>query len=291
MSKRDSLPPHDKDAEMALVGCVLIAGSDSEMAWTLDEVVAIASPQMLFFPDHATIYNAALAVAKAGDPLDLVSVSERLRADGREDLYATAIELAESVPSVTSAPFYARQVRKCWQRREVIRLAQKAANAAYDLNVEPCNIIADTCAKLDAIDAVSAIDREPVAEADLLYSMANPADHADQKVPLALGEGGRILGGGFDYGSLTIVGGRPSTGKTSFGLTLCVNASRVTEGCASLFVSVEMTAGQVALRLFSMRAAVGMQALRAGAFTGRLTWKRGQALPCRPRTRTRRRNP
>ncbi len=163
------------------------------------------------------------------------------------------------------AALYARAIRRAWQLREVVQRCHRTVGDACDLGADPGEIIVRLTRALEGIDEASATDREALREGDLLRAIENPADQSSGvKVPVRLGELGYLLGGGLDGGTLTVVGARPSCGKTSLGLGLCVHASRAVNGCASLIVSVEMATGQVGMRLLTMRSGLAVQRVRAG---------------------------
>ncbi|UCE62053.1 MAG: DnaB-like helicase C-terminal domain-containing protein, partial [Phycisphaerales bacterium] len=129
---------------------------------------------------------------------------------------------------------------------------------------EPDDIITAMESGIDAIREGGEGDRDSQCEADLLRSMENPHELRRDKVPVTLGQLGFLLDGGLDPSSLTIIGARPSCGKTSLGLGLCLHASRASDGCASLFASIEMSAQQIGLRLLSMRSGVSIGNIRRG---------------------------
>ncbi len=262
------VPPADQDAERALLGAMLMVSATDHLTWDLDEIRAIiGGPHVFTIAEYRTIAKCVFDAEDAREPIEFVSIAPRLdaiepRADG--EWTATCVELAESFADVANAPFYARAVRRAWQKREFIRAALSAMDDAFGPLSEPSDLASSLIGRIERIERASQSDREPEHEADLMQSMANPADDAASKIPVGIGRLQAILGGGFDPGDLVVVGARPSCGKTSLGLGLAVHASKASEGCACLLVSAEMTTAQVLVRLLSMRSRLGVQAIRAG---------------------------
>lgn len=258
--------PQNNDAEMALLGALLIGSEGQE--WTFDDIRSIVGPRsFLDFEKHGTIFRVVGEMYDKSERIDLVTFQTSLEKNGQLEKIGGIpylMHLAESIPAFQSAPLYAREVRRCWQLRELIRSTEKAGQAAYHPQADVQDIIANHSVALERISDATAVDREPVVEADVLRSLVNPRNTTDQVIPVALGHLGRTLDGGFDRGSLAIVGGRPSTGKTSLGLGLCVHLSRATDGCPSLFVSNEMSIPMIAQRLLSMRSGLPMRGIRSG---------------------------
>jgi replicative DNA helicase len=255
---------------MALLGALLAWAPDRGLDWEPGDIRSLLpGPDAFYLSDHRVIYKRVLGAIDGGDPIDYLSVVPHLEAGGpcdAGDWGALCIGLSESFADLANARFYARAVREAWQRRETIRALDRAVDDAH----APMVPIADTLAKVandvDRIDQVTLADREPVPEADLLATLENPRTAKNSKAPVALGRlGFDLLGGGLDKGTLTIIGARPSCGKTSMGLTLCNHVARATDGCAALFVSLEMTAEQVAVRLLAMRSGLPVADIRSGA--------------------------
>lgn len=262
----DRVPPQDLDAEKALLGSMLMG--ESGQPWTLDELATIVGgPEAFYVPDHSLIFRVIVAAHAKDEPIELFSIVPALnaaqpRAEREWERYA--IELAESFSNAASAEYYARRVRDCWQLREMIRLCSQTMDAAYGALAEPDGVCTDLTQGLERIERVRAVDREPERESELLTRLENPASNVTHKVHCGLGWLETNLDGGFDRGSLTVVGARPSCGKTSLGLGMSIDATQGSAGVSALFVSAEMSAEQIGQRLLCMRAGIAMHDLRSG---------------------------
>ena len=254
--------PQDLDAEMALLGSMMMDRT------VIDDVRPIVPDAEAFaVPQHSIIFDALLAVHDAGLPMDLLAVTNEL---GKREQLAEAggqeclIRLSESFADWSNAEFYAREVRRTHQKRRLIGLGNEVQNLGYEAFREPDDILAIIAQRMDVIERQGNGDRDAVGESDLLRNMPNPSNSQGRRVPVCIGKLGERLDGGLDGGTLTVVGGRPSTGKTSLGLGLAHHCVESSDGCPALFVSAEMTRDQVAQRLLAMRSGLDVSRIRSG---------------------------
>lgn len=262
------LPPTECDSEMALLGSMLCSDPSCPYGWGIDDVRTTVPAEALTVADHRAVYHAITAAHDAGEPLELLSVERRLQAADPRELPVwrkLLVDLSESFSDVANAMYHARRVRDAWRKRELIRVCNAAASDAYAALADPSEIAATLAGKLQGIEAGAASDRTPIAEADLLRRMQYGASDATLKVRLpTLPALEWKLDGGLRGGELTIIGARPSCGKTSLGLQLCATQSVADSGVPSLFLSAEMSAPAIAQRLLSLRSGVAVRDIRAG---------------------------
>ena len=265
----ERIPPQDIDSEMALLGGMMVADTDSDLCdWTVEEIAAIVSAESFYVPAHQKLFD--VLVDLRSDPArkcDLLIVSDELRS--RDLLFYVGgqdylIRLSESFADWANTKYYAEIVRRMQIKRAIIKLSENALQRGYDPLEEPTDIIADFAKNLDRLNRACVIDRVPVRECDLLNSFYHPDEGIQDHIPVALGRLGFALNGGLDRGSLTIIGARPSCGKTSMAVVLCYHASVAENGCNSLFISVEMTARQLASRFMAIRTGVAVSAIKSG---------------------------
>lgn len=126
----EPLLPADHEAEAALLGGLLSYPDH------MDEVVETLVGDALNFDhdEHRVIYSAYLALWRAGEPLDLITVTDRLRQSGKlEEIGGGAFisSLATSCPTPSQVAVYARIVRSLARRRDDIRLMSNLVGEAY----------------------------------------------------------------------------------------------------------------------------------------------------------------
>jgi replicative DNA helicase len=125
----DRPPPHNLEAEEAVLGAVLAAGR------LLAEVAALLEEVDFYRPAHRTIWRAMLRLADRGQPTDPVTVlgeldhaGELAEVGGGPFLHT----LVEAVPTVANAAHYARLVADTARRRRVIDLGVRLAHSDAD---------------------------------------------------------------------------------------------------------------------------------------------------------------
>jgi replicative DNA helicase len=138
-------PPHNLDAEEAVLGAVLTSGR------LLVEVAAVLEEADFYRPAHRTIWRAILRLADRGEPTDPVTVLGELGDSGElADVGGAPFlhTLVEAVPTVANAGHYAQLVAETARRRRVIdlgiRLAHSDANPAVLVHL--AGELADTTA-------------------------------------------------------------------------------------------------------------------------------------------------
>jgi len=274
----DRIPPNNLDAEMALLGSILV---DKEMMATISEIV---QPSDFYQPLHETIYQALFALYERGEPLDKVALAEELRNRGMLDKIgglAYLSSLMDAVPTAASAEYYARIVREKSTLRGLIRAGTEVTKLGYESDD----------------DVPAAVDR---AE-QTVYEVGNRSEHnAFAAVPSLLlgvfqslekrheqkGDRTGVTSGyrdvddytaGWQPGNLVIVAARPAMGKTSLALNMAVAAAKDEKKPVAVF-SLEMTKQELVERLLSSEARLDASKLRRGAIADRDWEKIGHAM-------------
>ncbi len=123
------VPPQNIEAEEAVIGSMLIEQSAVIMA------LEMLSPDDFYKENHRIIFKAMAEIANRMEPVDLVTVSDALRAQGDLERIGGAAELARLanfVPTAANVEYYARIVSEKATLRRLIGTATQIAAAAYD---------------------------------------------------------------------------------------------------------------------------------------------------------------
>ena len=257
----DKLPPHALEAEAALLGSMILD-------WRVcgDVVEIIKGADDFYKPGHAAIYESLVELYDKHQSIDIVQLNQKL-ADKQqlEDVGGVEylMELAESVPSATSAGYYARIVR---EKAVVRKLIEASGNILYECynSAEPAGDLLDR-AERDIFElAETRVDQNASALSELLQETFDR---------LQADDGGHVTGvetgfyeldemtNGLQPGELIIVAARPSMGKTAFALNIAEHVAAVS-GQASAVFSMEMSRQQLAQRLLCSRSGVDAHKLR-----------------------------
>jgi replicative DNA helicase len=219
-------------------------------------------------PLHGQIFGAIMALTHAAEPVDYVTVQAKLQERG-----AVAIELAVlsslqmNTPSAANAQHYAEIVRDKAQQRRLIAVGGEIVDDSYVATDDVVGLIDEAERKINQIgdnrriDSVSPLQRLLLTEADILEERGETRGQFN-----GLETGYRSLDlilQGLQPSSMTIIGARPGTGKTAFGLGILIHVGAVVKRPA-LFFSLEMSRQELAERILASTAGIDSSKLRTG---------------------------
>lgn len=122
--------PHNLDAEASLIGAILLSPH------ALADIAAVGlTPQDFYKATHQFVFAAIAALAAAGEPIDAVTVAQKLRRDGLLDQVGgptALLDIQSSTPAISNAGRYARIVAEDALRRRAIVLAADLSAAAMN---------------------------------------------------------------------------------------------------------------------------------------------------------------
>lgn len=258
------VPPQNLEAEQAVLGAMMLepeAGSS---------VFEILQPDDFYRDNHRLIFSAVQDLAEKGDPVDLVSVAEVLRRQGRLEQVGgitTIAEIARSVPSAANVEYYARLVSEKALLRRLIRATSSIMERGYEPGEEAHSLLEE------AERLILDLSRQRVKEGftvirDVLldtfekieYLYANKGNLTG--VPTFFTELDRMTSG-WQPSDLVIIAARPSMGKTAIVLNMAQNASVRAKVPVGIF-SLEMSKEQLVQRMLCGEAMVDQQRVRTG---------------------------
>ena len=271
--KNTNTMPHNLEAEQSILGCIMI---DNELA---AEVLSALNEDDFYTESHKYIIAAFKAVYNARQPIDLVTVSDKLEADGKiQDVGGIAYltELMQVTPSSANYKYYFDIIKRDSINRGLIRAAQEISEYAKDSeNARESIQYAEE--KLYALskaqDTSSLVDVRDVGFFDVLdkfNALQNNKD-AFRGVMTGFFRLDRLTNG-LQKSDLIVIAARPGVGKTSFTMNI-VEYAAVYGGKVCAVFSLEMPTVQIKQRLICANANVSM----ASALSGKLKdpdWKR-----------------
>ncbi len=247
-------PPHNREAEEALLGSILINQD------ILLEVRTIIQTEDFFFTKNQEIYDASCALADQGKNIDLLTLNDALP-DKSYGGPAYLTKLANAAPSSVHAASYADIVHKYGVKRRLLVAATAIAKGAWveakdheELLAESQNLITEV--------AMSTATRGPVAIKEALgqhYDLVTEVQAGRVvSVPSGLVDLDKILAGGWKNTSLNVVAGVTGMGKTATMTTFARNVA-VSGGTPVLF-SLEQPTEQIVTRLIADKVGVPIDA-------------------------------
>ena len=257
----DKQPPHALEAECALLGSLLL---DWQVVGEVLQI--IRSPEDFYLSKHAAIYKAAVELYDQHQSLDIVQLVQRREAVGGVDYL---VELGESVPSATSAAYYANLVRQKAVLRHLIDAAGQILERAYTSG-EPVDDQLNI-AEQEIFRLAEGGSSEDAAELrQLLQETYERLEAHDGRSITGLETGFFELDemtNGLQNGHMTIVAATASRVKTALALNTAEHIAATNKRPVGVF-SLEMGRQQLAQRLLCSRSGVDSQRVRRNMLTG-----------------------
>ncbi|HTU81239.1 MAG TPA: replicative DNA helicase [Candidatus Acidoferrales bacterium] len=261
----DRIPPHNLEAEMAVLGSILI---DKKMMEIVDEIVV---PGDFYAHVHETIYGALLQLYRDNPnaPLDKIVLADELRnRDALEKVGGLAYinALMDTVQTAASARYYATIVHEKAVLRSLIHAGTEISQFGYE-GEEDVSSALDRSQQL-----VFSIGQRGVTQFTAIGDMMKMAFDRIDHLYHHRGDRTGLTAGfrdidqmttGFQPGNFVIVAARPGMGKTSFALNMAVAAARE-EGLPVAFFSLEMSNDELIQRLICSEARISMNDMRRG---------------------------
>ena len=254
------IPPHSIEAEAALLSSLII---DPEQFYSVSDLV---TAEFFYATKHREIYRAIAALHAAGEPVDLVTLSEQVLKQGCEPMSSYISEVAAAMPTAELAEHYAGIVREKHARRKAIETLRKAEGLARDDSADIQETIATVQKELDQTlpaddrNKTSAIFPDVIETAERILSI--PAGGERNYIATGYHDLDREVS--LSNGTLTVIGASPREGKTS--LTLCIMRHMARQGLRPLLFTLEMTRERVLENLIAQEAGI----CHRDAITGRL---------------------
>ena len=261
---RDSVPPHNLDAERATLGAVLL---DSE---ALSTVLRYLRADDFYRAAHRKIFEGILALYERNEPVDLITLCEELSHSG--DLEACGgsaqiSQLTSAVPTSANVEYYAQIVHASSTRRELQRIAASIIADSFDATQEVRYVIESAEQRIFEIT-----DRQQIGAVRLAREVINQTVAAIERLSKASGSYTGIPSGFSDLDNLTsgfqdsefvVIGARPSVGKTALALTMAANIA-VQQHRPVGFFTLEMSAVALMQRLLASEARLDSNRIRSG---------------------------
>ena len=239
----------------------------------VDEILDDISSESFYSEKHRLIYNAIIDLYAKGDPVDLLSLSTKLKDKKLLERVGGASymsELAEGVPSAANLKHYAAIVQKKSALRNLIESAGEVLDMGYHEDEEVDDIFDKAEKKIFSIKNISLKKK--------FTSIKNTLEEAWERIDLLHKSKGRMRGiptgyvdidaklAGLQKSDLVILAARPSMGKTALALDIARRTATRFGNTVGIF-SLEMSAQQLVDRLLASEALVDSWKLRTGKLT------------------------
>jgi replicative DNA helicase len=263
---RIKMQPHSLEAEQSVLGGLLLSAD----GW--DSVAESVIASDFYRPDHRLIFRQIAKMADALEPVDVITLADKLQASG--DLEAAGglpylAELAQNTPSASNIRAYAQVVSERASLRKLIEAAQEIAESGFSpegrtsdelINEAERRImqISEQGPKAGGPQEVNPLLESALARIEELFNSGGDIT--------GLSTGFKDLDGmtsGLQPSDLVIVAGRPSMGKTSFAMNMVEHAILAQDKPILVF-SMEMPADSLIIRLLSSIGRIDQTRIRNG---------------------------
>ncbi|MBI4094088.1 replicative DNA helicase [Candidatus Kaiserbacteria bacterium] len=277
VERNPRLPPQDVDTEQALLGALML---NQSAMYEVADVVAVDS---FYAGKHRTIYDAMLTLHSKGEPIDVVTVSGKLKERKQLGDIGGGAYLTELVAAAAS-PGSARHYAEIVQTKFVLRSLIDAAAKIHELGFEEDKDIAAT---LDAAQsAVFSVSQTPMLRTfrtikDELAEAWERLEHLQKHeatlrgVPTGFTQLDNLLAG-LQKSDLILLAARPSMGKTALALDIARQTATKFGTSVGIF-SLEMSSQQLVDRMLAAQAGVDSWKLRTGRIKSDAEFERLQA--------------
>lgn len=259
------LPPQAIDMEEAVLGALMIEKD------ALTAVADILRPDSFYKESHVRIYSAIVTLFADSEPIDMLTVTAKLRSTGELELVGGAsyiMELTSKVNSAANIEFHARIISQAYIKRELIKVSSEIQREAYEDTTDVFRLLDKTEQSLFAISEsnikknyadMGALMRQALAELD---QKKNNKDGLTG-VPSGFSALDRLTSG-WQKTELMILAARPGMGKTAFVVSSLRNAAVDFNIPVAIF-SLEMSSVQLVNRLISAEAEIDSEKIRKGS--------------------------
>ncbi|HQT82702.1 MAG TPA: replicative DNA helicase [Candidatus Paceibacterota bacterium] len=266
MAASDRIPPQSLESERALLGALLLKPD------AIHDVSDLITADSFYAEKHRLIFGAMSELAQRGEPIDQLSLSERLQSQGsleRAGGRSYLAELAGSAPAPGNFSHYAELVSRKYLMRSLIDAAYGITESAYNEARETMEVLDEAEKSIYAIGNASAAHKF-TAIGDKIHAAWERIEALSHKedgirgVPSGFPALDNLLSG-FHPSDLVILAARPSVGKTSLALDIARNAAVHHNVPVGIF-SLEMSSEQIIDRMLSAQSLVNSWDIRTGRF-------------------------
>ncbi|SNR16072.1 replicative DNA helicase [Tenacibaculum jejuense] len=261
--EKGKLPPQALDLEEAVLGAMM---TDKK---GIDEVIDILHPEAFYDRRHQEIYAAIYALFQNSEPIDLLTVSNQLRKEGKLEIAGGdfyIIGLTQKVASSAHIEFHSRIILEKFIQRKLISISSEIIESAYDETTDVFDLLDDAEGKLFEVTQGNL-----KKGAENAQSLVQQAINKIQEISNKEGMSGLATGftkldaltSGWQPTDLIIIAARPGMGKTAFVISMAKNMAIDFNHAVALF-SLEMSSVQLITRMISSETGLTSEKLRKG---------------------------
>lgn len=261
--EKGKIPPQAIDLEAVVLGAMLIDKKG------VDEVIDILHKDVFYVEAHQHIFEAVFQLFQEAQPIDLLTVSNKLKKNEKLDVVGGdyyLIELTRKVGSSAHIEFHARIILQKFVQRSLIKISTEIIEDSYADNKDVFDLLDEAEAKLYEVTQGNLKKSVETAQ-DLVIQAKQKIEEISNKDGLSGIPSGYDkldkLTSGWQPSDLVIIAARPGMGKTALTLSMARNIA-VNTNIPVAFFSLEMSSVQLITRLISSETGLTSEKLRTG---------------------------
>lgn len=260
----DRVPPHNLDAEVSVLGSMLLSKD------AIADVHELVRAEDFYRGAHRTMYEAISGLYDRGEPVDPVTLADELESRGTLDSAGGVVgvtELIERVPTAANASYYARIVAEQALRRRLIDAGTQITRIGYDAEhgseeaVDAAEALMYQVAQRGRVGEFTSM-RDLLTESFELIERLSESDSAVTGLATGFTDFDQLTAG-LQPQNLVIIAARPGMGKSTLVTNLAANIAVDLRRPVALF-SLEMSKTELVQRILSAEGKVDSERLRTG---------------------------
>ncbi|MDA9234282.1 replicative DNA helicase [Polaribacter sp.] len=261
--EKGKIPPQAVELEEAVLGAMMIDKKG------IDDVIDILSPDAFYDSKHQEIYAAIFELFQNSEPIDLLTVSNLLKKNGKLEFVGGdffLIRLTQKVASSAHIEFHARIILQKFIQRRLISISSEIIENAYDESTDVFDLLDDAEGKLFEVTQGNLKKSSEDAGSLVKQALKKIQEIGNQEGMSGLATGFTkldALTSGWQPSDLVIIAARPGMGKTAFVISMAKNMAIDFNHGVAVF-SLEMSSVQLITRMISSETGLTSEKLRKG---------------------------
>jgi len=270
--------PHSFTLEKTLLTCILVNCDTSFQ--TLETIMNHLPIDAFYFKNHQRLYETFIKMYNQGISIDFLTTIDYIQCYGLvNDIGGLQVinELLREIPTLVYLMDYIRLIKQKYLRRCIIKIGLKTIDNGFIMNFPISEQLLGLESEIQKLTANLQLKEKDLSSAELLQLIINDLWEKARRPGHLSGIPSGFPGldsytDGFQKSELTIIAGRPSVGKTAFGLNIMLNVLKKTR-LPVLFFSLEMSTQQLMYRLLSIETRLDQTKFKTGLLNNE-DWKK-----------------
>jgi replicative DNA helicase len=260
------IPPHNDDAERAVLGAIMLSAN------AFSDATELLRKEDFYKAGHQVLFDAITSFHQehASQTIDLITITDYLRSKNLLDVcggMAYIASLTSDVPTTANAVYYADIVRSYSLRRSLLEISGKIQADAFNEAEDIAHLLDESEVRLSDLQAATGPLSERYKESSSLVNetvdrLMERAKHGNKDGVKSGFQQLDDMTGGFQPSEFIVVGARPSVGKTAFAISMAIDIA-IRRKIPTGFFSTEMTSMAIMERILAAEAQVDSKRIRS----------------------------